>query len=72
LKQPKKSNAGRPPEHKPDDLLACLTTEMTSSEWIAAADAALIPERTYYRLRKELLSQGRIFQSQIDQKWCRK
>lgn len=72
LKQPKKPSAGRPPEHQPDDLLTCLTTDMTSSEWIAAADAALIPERTYYRLRKELLSQGRIFQSQIDQKWSRK
>jgi hypothetical protein len=72
LKKPKHPGGGRPPEHNPDDALNCLTDNMSSTEWEAAAEKADIPRSTFYRLRKMLLQEHRVFQSQIDQKWARK
>jgi hypothetical protein len=64
-----KKPPGRPPTHEPDELLDCLHGSMTSSEWQQASD---MPESTFYRLRKELLQQGKIFKSNLDSKWTRK
>jgi hypothetical protein len=72
LKKPPQKNTGRPREHEPNDALDCLRNNMTSSEWENACETAGIPRRTYYRLRKELIIEGRVFESQIDGKWCRK
>jgi len=69
LKKPKQ---GRPPEHNPDDALDCLTDNMSSAEWEAAAEKEGIPRSTFYRLRKMLLQEHRIYQSKIDEKWARK
>ena len=46
---------------------------MTSSEWAQACEEHEgISERTFYRLRKQLEKEGRIFRSKFDQKWSRK
>ena len=65
LKKPK----GRDAVHTADDLLESLEGSMTNAEWMEASE---IPERTFYRLKKELRKDSRIFQSKIDKKWSRK
>lgn len=71
LKKPKHPG-GRPPEHESNDLLNCLVGNMTSGEWEAAAEKLGIQRSTFYRLRKILLQERRVYQSQIDEKWARK
>ena len=71
LKKPP-HKGGRPKEHQPNDVLNYLENNMTSAQWLNACKTADIPERTFYRLRSELIQNHSVFQSQIDEKWCRK
>jgi hypothetical protein len=64
-----KKPIGRPPTHEAQALLDCLNRPMTSAEWQKAALEDGISRPTFFRLRKQLVTEGRVFQSQIDEKW---
>lgn len=63
---------GRTPKHQPDDLLKALVDGMTDKEWKAAAAECGIARATYYELKRELLKSGKVFHSELDQRWSRK
>ena len=68
-----KKPPGRPPSHEPNDLLNCLIGSMSHEEWMSAANRNEgISRATYFRLRKILLSQKKVFESQLDGNWSRK
>lgn len=69
-----KKPIGREAENKPEDILEHLSPDgMRTGEWAEACEElGSISERTFYRLRKELVKGGRIFLSKIDKKWSRK
>lgn len=62
---------GRKREHSADDLLAVLTSPTSSKDWKNAAERRGIKERTYYRLKGELETAGRIKQIQEGKLWCK-
>ena len=65
-----KSAGGRPAKYRPQDLLALLPlVGLTTGEWLESAAAKKISERTFYRLREELKSTGKIFDSVAAGKW---
>ena len=65
LKQP----AGRKREHQPEDLLKALDGSMTDKTWKAAAAERGISKSTYYELKNRLERSGRVFLSELDNKW---
>ena len=65
-----KQAGGRPAKHRPQDLLALLPPDgLTHREWLDAADAKKISERTFYRLRDDLEKAGKILNSIAAGKW---
>jgi hypothetical protein len=65
----KKPKTGRPTDHQPSDLFESLQYPMTTKEWLEASD---IPERSFYRLLKELKKEQKVFKSNTDGKWTPK
>jgi len=66
LKQP----AGRKPEHAPEELFGLLPGKgFTNGDFLAAAKEQGIPERSFYRLKKELENDGKILLSKVTGKW---
>jgi hypothetical protein len=61
---------GRGPEHTPEDILKHFAPGMKTGEWKDACEEEGIKERTFYRLRKELVKAGRIFRSELDHQWA--
>ena len=65
-----KQAGGRPTKHREDDLLALLPQEgLSTSEWLKAAAAKNISERTYYRLRNALENSGKVLGSVAGGRW---
>ena len=66
-----KQAGGRKAEHDSKQLLEVLPAGgLENKEWMQAADDEHgIPERTFYRLRKELLAAGRVLKSKANGKW---
>jgi hypothetical protein len=65
-----KQAGGRPSSFTVEDILRHLSGSMTSSEWAKVCEEhETISERSFYRMRKQLEKEGRIFRSEIDQKW---
>ena len=65
-----KQAGGRKPEHAPDDLLKLLAADgLTNSAFLAAAVENGISRRTFFRLKKELETGGKILLSAVSGKW---
>jgi hypothetical protein len=65
-----KQVAGRKPENAPDDLLKVLPADgLTNADFLDAAKEQGISERSYYRLKKELETAGKIMLSKVTGKW---
>jgi hypothetical protein len=67
-----KQVAGRTPENRPEDLMEHFADGMKTGEWQKACADEGISRRTFYRLRKELVAVGKVFLSEVDEKWSRK
>lgn len=61
-----KQIGGRPAKHEAGMLLESLTTAMTAADWMEASE---IPERTFYRLKKELIAQNKVIK--VGNKWIK-
>jgi AAA domain len=68
LKKPK----GRDAEHKPEEILEHFVPGMKTAEWQNACEEEGIPARTFYRLRKRSVTEGRLFKSEINGQWTLK
>jgi hypothetical protein len=66
-----KKAGGRKREHDADELWQLLSTgSLTSTEWQRKADNELgISRRTFYALKKQLATAGRILKSNVTDKW---
>ena len=66
-----KKPAGRGKEHSADELLTSLPRSgLSTTDWVKAAeDESGIKDRTFYRLKSELLAAGRIRKDKISSKW---
>jgi hypothetical protein len=65
-----KQAGGRKPVHTPSDLLALLPAEgLATADWQGAAEAVGISRRTYFRLRKDLKSSGKVRENITAGKW---
>lgn len=65
-----KQVGGRPAKHSEDDLLALLPPDgLLTREWLLAAEAKNISERTFYRLRYKLENSGKVLGSVAGGRW---
>jgi len=65
-----KQAGGRPTKFREDDLLALLPPEgLATRDWLTAAAAKNISERSYYRLRNALESSGKVLGSVAGGRW---
>ena len=65
----KKALGGRTAIHSAKDVLACLSGSMTDAAWKQSCAERGVSRTTYYRLKDELIREGKVFQSEVDQKW---
>ncbi len=66
-----KQAGGKKPEHEAQALLEVLPAKgLKNKDWIKAArEEHGMSERTFYRLRRELLAGGRVLKSKVGGKW---
>ena len=68
----KKPVGGRTSIYDAKDVLKCLDGSMTDTAWKQACAECGISKTTYYRLKGDILKEGKVFQSAIDQTWSLK